>query len=70
MVKLQVKDEKKVKYEVPEWIVDLDRNDQPELIIKYAIANELAELNRTMKTVKMSLMNMSQVSSDQYYKRS
>lgn len=69
MVKLQVKDEK-VKYEVPEWIVDLDRNDQPELIIKYAIANELAELNRTMKTVKMSLMNMSQVSSDQYYKRS
>ena len=70
MVKLQVKDEKKVKYEVPEWIVDLDRNDQPELIIKYAIANELAELNRTMKTVKMSLMNMSQVSSDQFYKRS
>jgi len=69
VVKLQVKDEK-VKYEVPEWIVDLDRNDQPELIIKYAIANELAELNRTMKTVKMSLMNMSQVSSDQYYKRS
>ena len=55
---------------MPEWIVDLDRNDQPELIIKYAIANELAELNRTMKTVKMSLMNMSQVSSDQYYKRS
>ena len=38
--------------------------------IMYAIANELAELNRTMKTVKMSLMNMSQVSSDQYYKRS
>ena len=69
MVKLQVKDEK-VKYEVPEWIVDLDRNDQPELIIKYAIANELAELNRTMKTVKLSLMNMSQVSSDQFYKRS
>ena len=69
MVKLQVKDEK-VKYEVPEWIVDLDRNDQPELIIKYAIANELAELNRTMKTVKLALMNMSQTSSDQFYKRS
>lgn len=69
MVKLQVKDEK-VKYEVPEWIVDLDRNDQPELIIKYAIANELAELNRTMKTVKLALMNMSQTTSDQYYKRS
>ena len=70
MVKLQVKDEKKVKYEVPEWIVDLDRNDQPELIIKYAIANELAELNRTMGTMKISLMNMTQVSSDQFYKRS
>ena len=78
MVKLQVKDEK-VKYEIPDDF--LNSNTHPkddfewlyrsyDLTIKYNIANELAELNRTMKTVKMSLMNMSQTSSDQFYKRS
>ena len=74
MVKLQVKDEK-VKYEFPidDFNVNginLDLDQITDLKIKYAIANELAELNRTMKTVKMSLMNMSQTSSDQFYKRS
>ena len=79
MVKLQVKDEK-VKYEIPDDFMSFRTKDNKDdfdwlyksydLTIKYNIANELAELNRTMKTVKMSLMNMSQVSSDQFYKRS
>lgn len=71
MVKLQVKDEK-VKYEFPD--VDeqfnLHQLADADLKIKYAIANELVELNRTMKTIKMAMMNMSQTTSDQFYKRS
>ena len=65
---MQVKDEK-VKYEYP----DVDEEWGPtsaDLKIRYAIANELAELNRTMKTIKMAMMNMSQTTSDQFYKRS
>ena len=77
MVKLQVKDEK-VKYEIPDDFLNVKHTQETDfdwlyksydLTIKYNIANELAELNRTLKTVKMSLINMSQVSSDQYYKR-
>ena len=69
MVKFQINDQK-VKYEIPEDFIDEnDLYKSYDLTIKYNIANELAELNRTLKTVKMSLMNMSQVSSDQYYKR-
>ena len=64
MVKLQVKDEK-VKYEYPDV-----EGQTADLKIKYAIANELVELNRTMKTIKMAMMNMSQTTSDQFYKRS
>lgn len=64
MVKLQVKDEK-VKYEYPDV-----EGQNADLKIKYAIANELVELNRTMKTIKMAMMNMSQTTSDQFYKRS
>ena len=69
MVKLQVKDEK-VKYKISDDTTFVNLDFHKAIEIMYAIANELAELNRTMKTVKMSLMNMSQVSSDQYYKRS
>ena len=69
MVKLQVKDEK-VKYEISDNTTFVSLDLQNAIEIMYAIANELAELNRTMKTVKMSLMNMSQTSSDQFYKRS
>ena len=64
MVKLQVKDEK-VKYEYPDV-----EGQNADLKIKYAIANELVELNRTMKTIKMAMMKMSQTTSDQFYKRS
>ena len=64
MVKLQVKDEK-VKYEYPDV-----EGQNADLKIKYAIANELVELNRTMKTIKMAMMNKSQTTSDQFYKRS
>ena len=64
MVKLQVKDEK-VKYEYPDV-----EGQNADLKIKYAIANELVELNRTMKTIKMAMMNMSQTTSAQFYKRS
>ena len=72
MVKLQVKDDK-VKYEFPIGYVEdtnFDPNQIKDLEIKYAIANEFAELNRTMKTIKLALMNMAQASSDQFYKRS
>ena len=61
---MQVKDEK-VKYEYPDV-----EGQNADLKIKYAIANELVELNRTMKTIKMAMMNMSQTTSDQFYKRS
>ena len=75
---MQVKDEK-VKYEIPDDFLNSNTNPKDDfdwlyksydLTIKYNIANEMAELNRTLKTVKMSLMNMSQVSSDGFYKRS
>ena len=66
---MQVKDEK-VKYEISDNTTFVSLDLQNAIEIMYAIANELAELNRTMKTVKMSLMNMSQTSSDQFYKRS
>ena len=78
MVKLQVKDEK-VKYEIPDDFLNSNTNPKDDfdwlyksydLTIKYNIANELAELNRTMKTIKMAMMNMSQTTSDQFYKRS
>ena len=78
MVKLQVKDEK-VKYEIPDDFLNVKHKQETDfdwlyksydLTIKYNIANELAELNRTMKTIKMAMMNMSQTTSDQFYKRS
>ena len=50
VVKLQVKDEK-VKYEYPDV-----EGQNADLKIKYAIANELVELNRTMKTIKMAIL--------------
>ena len=69
MVKLQVKDEK-VKYKISDDTTFVSLDFHKAIEIMYAIANEMAELNRTMKTVKLALMNVAQVSSDQFYKRS
>ena len=58
------------KYEISgnTTFVSLDKYE--DVKIKYAIANELHELNLIMRTIKLALMNMSQTSSDQFYKRS
>mgnify|MGYP000846261917 CR=1 FL=1 len=64
MVKLQVKDEK-VKYEYPDV-----EGQNADLKIKYAIANELAELNRNLGMIKISLMSISSTQDKAYYRRS
>ena len=70
MVKLQVKDEK-VKYEIPEdFIGENDLYKSYDLKIKYAIANELHELNRNLGMIKISLMSISSTQDKAYYKRS
>lgn len=70
MVKLQVKDEK-VKYEIPEDFIDEnDLYKSYDLTIKYNIANELAELNRNLGMIKISLMSISSTQDKAYYRRS
>ena len=69
MVKLQVKDEK-VKYEIPEDFIDEnDLYKSYDLTIKYNIANELAELNRNLGMIKISLMSISSTQDKAYYRR-
>ena len=78
MVKLQVKDEK-VKYEIPDDFLNSNTNPKDDfewlyrsydLTIKYNIANELAELNRNLGMIKISLMSISSTQDKAYYKRS
>ena len=68
---MQVKDEK-VKYEFPD--VDeqfnLHQLADADLKIKYAIANELHELNRNLGMIKISLMSISSTQDKAYYRRS
>ena len=61
---MQVKDEK-VKYEYPDV-----EGQNADLKIKYAIANELHELNRNLGMIKISLMSISSTQDKAYYKRS
>ena len=67
---MQVKDEK-VKYEIPEDFIDEnDLYKSYDLTIKYNIANELAELNRNLGMIKISLMSISSTQDKVYYRRS
>ena len=67
---MQVKDEK-VKYEIPEDFIDEnDLYKSYDLTIKYNIANELAELNRNLGMIKISLMSISSTQDKAYYRRS
>ena len=71
MVKLQVKDEKVTKYKIPENALrSVDLGKSYDLKIKYAIANELHELNRNLGMIKISLMSISSTQDKAYYRRS
>ena len=53
------------KYEYPDV-----EGQNADLKIKYAIANELAELNRNLGMIKISLMSISSTQDKAYYRRS